>query len=195
MAHTTPSTILVLCTGRCGSMTLAAACNHLTSHSCSHESLTHLTGPARLDFAPNHIEIDNRLAWFLGRLDAHWGQNAAYVHLRRNPEEVAQSFTQRAHQGIIKGYRESILARSLNLARGTPLIDICRDYVDTVTANIHLFLKDKPHKMNMTLETMPRDFDHLLAWIDAKGDLAAARAELAIRHNATTDTATRAEAQ
>lgn len=166
-------------------MTLAAACKHLTSHSSSHESLTHLTGPARFGFAPNHIEIDNRLAWFLGRLEAHWGQDAAYVHLTRDPEEVAQSFTQRAHQGIIKGYRESILARSLNLARGTPLIDICRDYVETVTTNIQLFLKDKPHKMDMTLETMPKDFERFVDWIGADGDLEAARSELAVRHNAT----------
>ena len=182
---TFPSTIIVLCTGRCGSMTLAAACAHLTSHSSAHESRTHLTGPDRFNFPPNHIEIDNRLAWFLGRLDAHWGDRAAYVHLTRNPEDVAQSFTQRAHQGIIKGYRESILARSRNLAREVPLIDVCRDYVDTVTTNIQLFLRDKSHKMNMTLETMPADFDRFLSWSGAHGQIETARAELAIAHNAT----------
>jgi len=166
-------------------MTFAAACQHLTSHTSAHESCTHLIGPARFDFPANHIEIDNRLAWLLGRLDAHWGDRAAYVHLTRDPEEVAQSFTQRAHQGIIKGYRESVLARALNLSRDTPLIDFCRDYVDTVTTNIQFFLRDKPHKLAMSLETLPADFDRFLEWSEAKGDTNAARAELAIAHNAT----------
>lgn len=181
----TPSTIFVLCTGRCGSMTLAAACAHLNSHTSAHESRTHMLGPPRFDVPSNHIEIDNRLAWMLGRLDAHWGNRAGYVHLTRNPEDVAESFTQRAHQGIIKGYRDSILARSRHLSREVPLIDVCRDYVDTVTTNIQLFLRDKSFKMNMTLETMPQDFEKFVNWAGAKGDLDAAHAELNTIHNAT----------
>lgn len=182
---TVPSTIIVLCTGRCGSMTLARACAHLTSHTSAHEGRTHLTGPARLAFPPNHIEIDNRLAWFLGRLDEAWGDRAAYVHLTRNREDVAQSFAQRAGQGILKAYRTEILLRSRAKGPYEPLITYCRDYVDTVTANIAHFLRDKSHVMTMTLETMPEDFERLVAWGGLAGDLGAARAELATRHNAT----------
>lgn len=170
-------------------MTLSRACAHLTSHTSSHESLTHATGPARFAFPPNHIEIDNRLAWFLGRLDQAWGDRAAYVHLTRDPEDVARSFTQRSNQGIIRGYRQDILARSRNRAWKTPLIDYCRDYVDTVTTNIAHYLRDKSHVMHMTLETMPDDFDRFCAWIGAEGDLTAARAELKVAHNATEQTA------
>ncbi len=180
-----PSTVIVLCTGRCGSMTLAAACAHLTTHTSAHESRTHAVGPARFAFPDNHIEIDNRLAWFTGRLDAAWGDRAAYVHLTRDPEAVAQSFAQRASQGILKAYRNEILARSRIKARRTPLIDFCRDYVETVNANITHFLRDKSHVMDMTLETMPDDFEQFVGWIAADGDLSAARAELAISHNAT----------
>lgn len=181
----TPTTVIVLCTGRCGSMTLSRACAHLTSHTCAHESLTHATGPARFAFPPRHIEIDNRLAWLLGRLDAAWGDRAAYVHLTRDPEAVAQSFAQRANQGILRAYRQDILARSRGKAWTTPLIDYCRDYVDTVTANIHHFLHDKSHVLPMTLETLPADFDRFCDWTGATGDLAAARAELQVAHNAT----------
>ncbi len=180
-----PTRIIVLCTGRCGSMTLSAACAHLTNYTCAHESFTHVTGPDRMAFPDHHIEIDNRLAWFLGRLDRAWGDRAAYVHLTRDPEAVAQSFTQRANQGIIRGYRTDILARARTRAPRTPLIDYCRDYVDTVTANIDLFLRDKSHVMPMTLETMPADFERFVDWIGAVGDLDAARTELAIAHNAT----------
>lgn len=179
-----PTNIFVLCTGRCGSTTLALACGHFTNFTASHESRTHLTGRERLAFPARHIEIDNRMAWFLGRLDATWGDGAAYVHLTRDPEAVAESFSQRAGQGILKAYRQEILMGAPKRSPKTPLIDYCRDYVDTVTRNIALFLKDKTHVMTMRLETLEADFDRLAEWIGAEGDLAAARAQLAVRHNA-----------
>lgn len=182
---TFPSNIFVLCTGRCGSMTLSHACNHLTNWTAAHESKSYLTGAARLAFPPRHIEIDNRLSWVLGRLESTWGNDAAYVHLTRDPEAVAKSFAARASQGILKAYRTEILYRAQLRAPRTALITYCRDYVDTVTQNIRAFLKDKTHVMDMRLETMADDFDAFCGWIGAEGNLAAARAELAIRHNAT----------
>ena len=182
---TFPANVFVLNTGRCGSMTLARACGHLSNWTAAHESRTHLTGPERLAYPPRHIEIDNRLSWFLGRLDATWGDRAAYVHLTRDAEAVAQSFAARARQGIVKAYRTDILARSRRRATGRPLIDECRDYVDTVTQNIRHFLKDKSHVLPMRLETLATDFDAFLDWTGAEGDLAAARAEIAVVHNAT----------
>lgn len=180
-----PRTILVLCTGRCGSTTFARACAHLTGWSVGHESRTHLTGPARFAYPPDHIEVDNRLSWLLGRLDRHWGDRAAYVHLTRDPEAVAQSFASRATTGILRAYRNDILARAMTRAPRPALIDICRDYVDTVTENITAFLRDKTHVLPMRLETLAGDFDLFCDWAGIGGDLTAARAELAIRHNAT----------
>jgi len=182
-----PDNIFVLCTGRCGSMTLAHACAHLTNRTSAHESRTHLLGPDRLAYPPRHIEIDNRLSWLLGRLDKTWGDRAAYVHLTRNPDEVARSYAARAHQGILKAYRQDIIARSRFKNRKAQIIDFARDYVDTVTENITLFLRDKTHVLPMTLETLDEDFETFIGWAGAEGDLDAARAELAVRHNATKD--------
>lgn len=181
----TPTRIFVLCTGRCGSMTLSRATAHLDNYTSDHEALTHLTGPERFNIPDHHIAIDNRLAWLLGRLEREWGDNAAYIHLTRAPEATAQSFAKRANQGILKAYRNDILARSKQRAPKTKLIEYCRDYVDTVTQNIDLFLRDKTHKMDMTLENIGPDFDRMCDWIGATGDLDAARAELRVQHNAT----------
>ena len=180
-----PANVFVLCTGRCGSMSLSRACAHLDNWTVDHESRTHAVGAARLDYPPGHIEIDNRLAWFLGRMERRWGDAAAYVHLTREPEAVAESFAARAHQGILRAYRTDILARSRNRARSRPLIEDCRDYVDTVTANIEHFLVNKTNTLSMTLETLADDFEVFLGWIGATGDLDAARAEIRTRHNAT----------
>jgi hypothetical protein len=183
-----PDNIFVLCTGRCGSMTLAKACAHLTDRTSAHESRTHLLGPARLAYPPRHIEIDNRLSWILGRLDRDWGDRAAYVHLTRNPEEIARSYAARGQHGIMRAYRTGIVYRAQKLTPGVPMIDFARDYVDTVTENIRLFLRDKSHVMTMALESLATDFDRFVAWSGSTGDLDAARAQLAIQHNATRDT-------
>jgi len=180
-----PTTILVLCTGRCGSMTFARAAAHLPGWTAGHETRTHVTGPARFAWPAHHIEVDNRLSWMLGRLDRAWGDRAAYVHLTRDPEEVARSFASRAANGIMRAYRTDILARSMARVPRPSLIDTCRDYVDTVTENITMFLRDKTHVLPMRLETLPQDFDLFCGWAGIGGDLTAARAELAIRHNAT----------
>ena len=183
-----PRNIFVLCTGRCGSTTLARACQHFDNYTAAHESRSHLTGPARFAFPPGHIEIDNRLSWLLGRLERTWGDDAAYVHLTRDPEEVAQSFAKRAGQGILKAYRNDILMKAPTKSADTPLLEFCRDYVDTVTANIVAFLKGKSHVMAMTLDGMEDQFDSFTGWIGATGDLDAARADLATRHNASRKT-------
>ena len=180
-----PDLVLVLCTGRCGSTTLARACAHLDGWSAAHESRTHLVGPARLSYPSRHIEIDNRLSWYLGRIGRDIGDRAAYVHLTRDAEAVAQSFARRANQGIMRAWRQDVLTHTRWREPKAELIEQCRDHVETVTANIEAFLATRRHVMTMRLETIEADFERFTGWIGARGDLAAARAELAHRHNAT----------
>ena len=180
-----PSHVFVLCTGRCGSTTLARACGHLTNWTAGHESRTHEIGPARLAYPPRHIEVDNRLAWFLGRLNQSHGDRAAYVHLTRDPEAVARSFARRASHGIFRAYRTQVLARSARLRPDRAPLDAARDYVETVTANIVHFLADKSHVLPVRLESLSADGARFLDWIGAEGDLAAARATLGLVHNAS----------
>ena len=107
------------------------------------------------------------------------------MHLTRDPEAVAASFAARAGQGILRAYRTDILARSRARAPGRPLIEECRDYVATVTANIEAYLAGKSHVLPMALETIEDDFETFADWIGCGGDLTAARQAIRIRHNAT----------
>jgi len=66
--------VFVLCTGRCGSVSFAKACGHFTNYTAGHDT-NRQPGPARLDYSARHIEIDNRLAWFLGGLDERYGDD------------------------------------------------------------------------------------------------------------------------
>jgi hypothetical protein len=174
--------VFVLTAGRSGSTTFIAACRHIANYSCGHESRVRLIGPARLAYPERHIEADNRLAWYLGRLDAAYGDRARYVHLTRAAVPCAASFARRADFGIIKAWREGVL---LGGEAGQTAHDLALDYLDTVQANIALFLRDKSQVMRFRLEHAQEDFRAFWDWIGAEGDLAAALAEWGLRYNAS----------
>lgn len=174
--------VFILNTGRCGSSTFIQACQHITNYSAAHESLLQKTGPQRLAYPDNHIEADNRLSWFLGRLDETYGNNAFYVHLSRNQRDTAESFGKRIDFGILKAYEQGILMHEQHLQTAD---EIACDYVATVESNIKLFLKDKTHTMNVSLENVKTDFVEFWGSINAEGDLQAALNEWNINYNAS----------
>ena len=179
------SNIFILSTGRCGSTTFIHACQHITNYTSAHESRTGFAGQTRLDYPSDHIEADNRLSWFLGRLDQKYGNDAMYVHLLRDRSKVAISYAKRLFPGgIIPAYRYGIyFPEPIN----TPILSIAEDYVDTVNANIELFLKDKRNKMAFNLENAKKDFREFWHFIGAQGDLEAALVEFDTRYNASED--------
>ncbi|MGH3347335.1 MAG: hypothetical protein ACRDO4_10155 [Nocardioides sp.] len=177
-----PSRVFVLGTGRCGTTTVIEACGHLTNFTAGHETRAHLAGEERFDYPPGHVEADNRLAWFLGALDVHFGGEPLYLHLRRDPQAVAASFERRWGRGIIGAFSRSILM-------GGPEADrhaVCDFYVRTVTSNIEAFLRDKPRQMTVWLEEYREWFPDFWSRVGAEGDLDAAVAEFGVRHNAHT---------
>ncbi len=174
--------IFVLNTGRCGSTTFNRACSHITNYSCAHESRSGMLGEDRLDYPKNHIEADNRLSWFLGRLDKKYGDDAFYVHLKRNKNDTSRSYAKRYWYGIMKAYRNGVL---MKLPKKTDSMSVALDYYETVNSNIDLFLKDKSKKITITLENIDEGFLEFWNLINAQGDLSAALAEFNMRYNAT----------
>jgi len=174
--------VFILNSGRCGSTTFIKACQHITNYTASHESLLRKTGEQRFNYPKNHIEADNRLSWLLGKLDNNYGDGAFYVHLKRNPEDTANSFAKRIDFGILKAYEQGILMHDIHKL---PAYDIATDYIETVNNNIELFLKNKSHKMTLSLETMPTDFTFFWEKISAQGNLDDALNEWRINYNAS----------
>ncbi|MES1024720.1 hypothetical protein ABN584_17650 [Gloeocapsa sp. BRSZ] len=165
--------VFVLCTGRCGSTTFIKACQHISNYTASHESRISLLGDERLDYPENHIEADNRLSWFLGRLDEKFGDRAFYVHLTRDQNATAKSFNSRWQykKSIIRGYARDILMRN---EEEKEQLSICQDYCYTINTNNKLFLKDKSKKMTFELENATNEFYDFWQRIGAQGDLSAA---------------------
>jgi len=174
--------VFVLSTGRCGSTTFARACSHIRNYSAAHESRIK-TLENRVEYPENHIEVDNRLSWFLGRLDARYGDEAFYVHLRRDREATAESFLRRYDSGILAAYRRWIVPM---MGEEPDPLDVCRHYYDTVNANIELFLKDKSKCMEFQLETAEEDFRAFWSRIEATGEVSTAVCEWQRQYNAST---------
>lgn len=180
-----PSNVFVLCTGRCGSTTFIEACRHATNFTAGHETRRRMVGDERLAYPVGHIEADNRLSWYLGRLEETFGNEVFYVHLSRDPEKVARSYMQRWNSGIIGAYQHQILLSRRSPRSDVARLEVCHDYVHTVTANIAAFLADKSHVCHVRLETVEHDFAAFWDRIGAEGDKAAALAEWEKPHNAT----------
>ena len=176
--------VFVLCSGRCGSVTFIKACKHIINYSADHESRSHLLGDEHFKYPKKHIEADNRLSWFLGRLDKAFGDDAFYVHLKRNEIDTANSFKKRYNNGIIKAYRKKIL---MKITSGSDPLDVALDYYNTVNSNIELFLKDKTKKMTFSLENAKMDFRSFWNSIGAEGSLKFALSEWDVYHNASVE--------
>jgi len=174
--------VFILNSGRCGSSTFIKSCQHITNYSSAHESLLTETGLQRFNYPENHIEADNRLSWLLGRLDKRFGDNAFYVHLKRDPKDTADSFSKRIDFGILKAYEQGIL---MHKEHQLSALNIACDYIETVEANISLFLKGKTNIMEISLDTVKNDFTNFWEKINAQGDLEKALMEWDIRYNAS----------
>jgi hypothetical protein len=173
--------VFILNAGRSGSVSFIRACSHITNYTAGHETQSNRVGAAHFRYPDNHIEADNRLAWFLGRLDRAYGDSAFYVHLKRDPVATARSYVRRYDGGIIRTYRRSIL---MGRPDNRDPMAVSLDFVDTVTSNIELFLRDKSHVIEVSLENARRDFERFFRAVGAEGDLQAALAEWAASHNA-----------
>lgn len=177
--------VFVLSTGRCGSATFAKACSHFTNFTAGHETNAKLVS-RRLEYPPDHIEVDNRLSWFLGLLDERY-PNATCVHLRRDPEKVAASYARRFNirAGIMSSFAQGVI-RSRVPPGASDRLAVARLYVDTVEANIRTFLRDRrPGDSVITIDIDDPQpwFDLFCSEIGAEGDLDAAARELSVIRN------------
>lgn len=173
-------------------MTTIRACEHLGNFTAGHETRTGALGDARLDYADQHVEADNRLSWFLGDLGERFGDEPLYVHLRRDPEQVAASFERRWRSwrtnpggaSVVRAFAHGVVIPGDDWSEAERL-DVCRFYVRTVTKNIEAFMADKTNTMTVRLEEASTWFPTLWHRIGGEGDLVAAMSEFGVRHNAS----------
>jgi hypothetical protein len=164
-------------------MTFAKACSHINNYTSAHESGRYVDW----SYPDNHIEVDNRLSWFLGPLDDEYPDGVRYLHLQRRREDVVESFVRSgAFDGsILRAYAFGILQRRFE---GDWLRKAAGHYVDTVDANIRRFLWARLQKVldsgkPLLIERADSWFPWFWNEIGAVGDLEAAIGEFGTRYN------------
>ena len=163
--------VFVLTTGRAASTTFASACHHIDGMSAGHETRRAMI-EGRLDYPDQHIEVDNRLAWFLGSLDHLYSDaDTFYVHLTRDPEQVARSYRERWHLRVsaVRAFYHGVL-----MHRHKPDADealrACRLFVETVNDNIRFFLAQRDNWVHVRIENLEADFFHFMDRAGLTGD-------------------------
>lgn len=145
--------VFALTSGRTGSRTFARAMSHQSVFSVAHDSKVSVLDESRLVFPDWHIEIDTRLAWFLGSLDRIYGDVPVFVHLKRNEDDVIRSFYHRETppSSIMYAFAHGIVS---NRDRKTSkrLMEASALMVRTVNDNIEAFLESKSKKVEIHLE-------------------------------------------
>ncbi len=172
--------VFVLTTGRSGSLAFAEACRHMTNYSSGHETRVGLIGADRLAYPADHIEVDNRLTWFPGRMEAAFGDSAFYVYLRRDPQATATSLKNRWNKPAMRSYRKGIL---WDVDPEADRMRLAVDLVHTLDTNIRHYLRDKSQTMTIDIETAKQAFPTFWERIGAEGDLEAALAEFDAGHH------------
>ena len=172
--------VFVLCTEGCDSLIFSKACAHFTNYTSGHETRCAELGAQRLAYPIGHIEADNRLAWFLGRLDNAFGDRAFFVHLVRDKQRVAETYDGcwDHRYSLMSAFNFNILMR--READSAAVLDM----VETISANIENFLASKSNKIQIDIDRATDNFMDFATAIDADGDLNAALAEFELPHNA-----------
>lgn len=172
--------VFVLGTGRCGTRTWAAACQHLPGWTVGHESRGHLLD-GRLDYPPKHIEVDNRLVWFAGSLIRRYGgPGTLWVHLQRDLEATARSLTAvswRGKHGIMPAFAQRIVR-----GKQPDRLDAARLYVETVNDQIAAVLAGQWHTIDARIEDPHKPFNTMCDLLGVMEGRDAGHAELDVRH-------------
>lgn len=179
--------VFILCTGRSASSTFIKACEHITNYTAGHETRVSRFEKERFNYPDNHIEADNRLSWQLGWIDKMYGDEAMYVHLKRNRDQVARSFMKRFFipRSMIDAFCEGIRMVPPEELTESQKLQACYDYVDTVNLNIESFLATKTRVMTLTLQEVERGFPVFWKTIGARGNLEHALKEFSVSHNSS----------
>lgn len=158
--------VFVVTPGRTASMTFANACSRIVNYSAAHESRARFLGSERFSYPKDHIEIDNRLIWFLPLLKDKFGANAKLVYLFRDPDKVAESYHKRWNnpESIVRAYGEGILMHGT--VDSSRRLAICRDYAYRVDEIARTFVRSNGGII-VNLDSIESDFVFFLDWIDA----------------------------
>lgn len=180
--------VFCLNTGRCGSVTFARACSWMGNYTSGHETkASRVVGRERVQFPDHHVETDFLLIWYAGLLaETYDDADTVYVHLHRDPEQVAQSYfnlwREEVRWSMMQAFGHAMVIHP-EYYTDSEKLDVCRFYVETVEANIRQFLATRMHKVTIELDHPKSPFTWLWGYLEATGSVEKGLAEFDWGHN------------
>lgn len=182
-----PKYVFVISTGRTATTAFAAASSFLPGFTAKHESRVSQPFSTRLDFAPNHIEADNRLIFYLAQIEEKFGDDAYYVFLKRDPAAIVKSYARRWHLtvSIVRAWTHGI--RMIPRIEEADIEDCCQDFVSYADSTLSLFLARQRHVMMFDTADAANEFIRFSKWIGVGTPPPAAIEQWNKRHNLNPD--------
>jgi len=177
--------VFCLSTGRSGTTTFSRSLSHATNFTSGHETRTSICTSDRLEYPDAHIEADNRLAFFLGALKQRYDSaNTIWVHLRRNPKDVVNSYLRRRYSPaqLVHAFGHGILM-SAEPKTEDEWRSVTELMVRSVRANIEAFMETQDLTVTMDIENPVPALTRIWSLAGIEGDFAASIAEWEVRHN------------
>lgn len=159
--------------GRCGTVTFAKACKHVTNYTAAHERQRGLNPPWTTP--DGHIEVDPRLTWHARSLVSEYPESL-WVILDRDRDRTALSFARRAT--TMTAWRRLSTYDAPNAVLGAMhYVEFIYDYLDMAI----------PKDRRLWLTTPVSESEARMFWdrIGAEGDFGKFAAALGQVHNAS----------
>lgn len=154
--------VFIISPGRTATTTIANAFSCLPGYTSGHETKVKYLGDERVDYANNHVECDNRLAWFLPRLTSKYSNDGLLVILNRDREKIAASYNKRWYKiNIMKAYSQGILMRDFTENNA----DVCRDYVRSVNEQLAFAKSHWKKCITIELEDIDKGVDQIVEFM------------------------------
>lgn len=163
--------MFVVGTGRCGSVSFAVACQHITNFTAAHE-----TDNYELVYPDDHIEVNAMLRAPMAVLMDRY-PNARWVHLIRERSACVPSLEALAHGEVVRCYGR--------INRTTIPEDHRAEaeaYYDYENAAIAAML-ERRESMTFRLENRFQDWKRFWSWIGAEGNLKASLYSWSFKRN------------
>jgi len=146
----------------------------MDNFTCNHESNYGHLGLERFSYEDQHIEVDNRMIWFLELLEERYDfEDCCFVHLHREREKVVQSFGRRwlLPNSIIRAFTIDICGVSpLKLRSRKQRRAAIELYYDVVNTKIKKYTGEQYNSYEVNLERLEADFSIFWDGIGAVGD-------------------------
>lgn len=170
--------VFVTGTGRCGSVSFAAACSHITNYTSAHE-----TPNPDLEYPDNHIEVNPHIRCCIPTIASKY-RDAKWVHLVREAESCIKSLAALDEGNIMRAYR----ALYPSIMPSEDPLDVADRYYrfeNNVIIN-QLALTVSFGKITvMHLEDIKENWWSFWNWIGAEGDFEASLSSWNIKRNTT----------